>query len=118
MHGNDNTQCPEFHGGQNVSKLYIDSSQPSEQGTGKWTTDETLSFKCVTDEFKPVKCNCKKYKVWDKCTLPLVIRACWIQWFLIKFEKLEGQSLVNYWEFSTTESIKAFQVAIVQAKRV
>lgn len=65
MHGNDNTQCPEFHGGQNVSKLYIDSSQPSEQGTGKWTTDETLSFKCVTDEFKPVKCNCKKYKVFN-----------------------------------------------------
>jgi len=63
--GNDDTTCPENYGGRNVSKLYIDSSEPSPGGTGKWTPDDTLSFKCVTDTFKPVTCGCRKYKVFN-----------------------------------------------------
>jgi len=63
--GNDNTQCPENHGGKNVSRLYIDSSEPSPGGTGKWTPDDTLSFECVSDTFKPVTCGCKRYKVFN-----------------------------------------------------
>ena len=61
--GNDDTQCPENYGGRNVSKLYIDSSEPSPGGTGKWTVDESLSFKCLTDSYRPVECKCDTYKV-------------------------------------------------------
>jgi len=61
--GNDDTQCPENYGGKNVSKLYIDSSEPSPGGTGKWTSDESLSLKCLTDNYRPVTCDCDTYKV-------------------------------------------------------
>jgi hypothetical protein len=44
--GNDDTQCPDKSGGKNVSRLYIDSSEPSPGGTGKWTKDDTLTFEC------------------------------------------------------------------------
>lgn len=63
--GNDNTKCPENYGGKNMSKLYIDSSEPSTGGTGTWTKDDTLSFECVKDTFKPVACECKRYKVFN-----------------------------------------------------
>ena len=52
MFGNDNTQCPDKSGGKNVSRLYIDSSEPSPGGTGKWTKDETLTFECKTPNYK------------------------------------------------------------------
>ena len=42
--GNDDTQCPDKSGGKNVSRLYIDSSEPSPGGTGKWTKDHTITF--------------------------------------------------------------------------
>lgn len=63
--GNDDTQCPERSGGKNVSRLYIDSSQPSPGGTGKWTPDDTLSFECMTDQYTPVSCKCRKYKLFN-----------------------------------------------------
>jgi len=62
--GNENTRCPEKFGGKNISQLYIDSSEPSPGGTGKWTKDTMLSFKCMTDDYRPVTCGCKKYKVY------------------------------------------------------
>ena len=61
--GNDDTQCPDRAGGKNVSRLYIDSSEPSPGGTGKWTTDETLSFECMGNTYKSVECKCQTYKV-------------------------------------------------------
>ena len=33
-------------------------------GTGKWTKDTMLSFKCMNEEYRPVKCGCKQYKVY------------------------------------------------------
>ena len=64
MYGNSDTQCPERSGGKNVSRLYIDSSEPSPGGTGKWTPDETLDFSCYDEgAYKPVECQCSKYKV-------------------------------------------------------
>ena len=33
-------------------------------GTGKWTKDTMLSFKCMTEDYRPVACGCKKYKVY------------------------------------------------------
>ena len=65
MYGNDDTQCPERNGGMNVSRLYIDSSEPSPGGTGHWTQDDTLDFKCVENDFEPVDCQCKSYKVYN-----------------------------------------------------
>lgn len=64
MYGNDDTQCPERNGGQNVSRLYIDSSEPSPGGTGKWTVDDTLDFKCMPPAFEPVECNCRRFKIY------------------------------------------------------
>ena len=61
--GNDNTQCPDRSGGKNISRLYIDSSEPSPGGTGKWTKDETLTFECKTSDYKAVECTCQAYKV-------------------------------------------------------
>lgn len=61
--GNDDTQCPDKSGGKNVSRLYIDSSEPSPGGTGKWTKDDTLTFECKTANYKAVSCSCKAYKV-------------------------------------------------------
>merc|ERR1712203_927945 len=57
--GNDDTQCPDKSGGKNVSRLYIDSSEPSPGGTGKWTKDDTLTFECKTANYKAVSCSCK-----------------------------------------------------------
>ena len=65
VHGNDDTSCPEASGGKNVSRLYIDSSEPSVGGTGKWTADDTLSFQCMPRDFKPVTCDCQQYKVYN-----------------------------------------------------
>ena len=65
IYGNDNTQCPDKSGGRNVSRLYIDSSEPSDGGTGIWTQDETLSFECYDNGYKTVKCKCKSYKVFN-----------------------------------------------------
>lgn len=63
MFGNDETQCPDRSGGKNVSRLYIDSSEPSPGGTGKWTTDDSLTFECKTPSYKAVECSCQTYKV-------------------------------------------------------
>jgi hypothetical protein len=63
IYGNDDTTCPERAGGQNVSRLYIDSSGPTPGGTGTWTVDKTLSFSCLAPTYKPVECPCRKYKV-------------------------------------------------------
>ena len=49
MYGNDDTQCPEKNGGKNVSRLYIDSSEPSVGASGTWTADDTLDFKCLEE---------------------------------------------------------------------
>jgi len=65
IYGNDNTQCPDKSGGRNVSRLYIDSSEPSDGGTGIWTQDESLSFECYDNGYKTVKCKCKSYKVFN-----------------------------------------------------
>ena len=43
--------------------MYIDSSEPSPGGTGKWTKDETLTFECKTSDYKAVECTCQAYKV-------------------------------------------------------
>lgn len=64
MYGNQDTECPERNGGKNVSRLYIDSSEPSPGGTGKWTVDETLDFQCMPPAFQPVECPCRNYKVY------------------------------------------------------
>lgn len=64
VYGNEDTQCPERNGGRNVSRLYIDSSEPSPGGTGKWTKDETLDFQCMDPGYKPVDCDCENYKVY------------------------------------------------------
>lgn len=61
--GNADTACPERSGGKNVSRLYIDSSEPSPGGTGKWTKDDSLTFECYSPSYKPVTCDCKTYKV-------------------------------------------------------
>lgn len=61
--GNEDTSCPERSGGRNVSRLYIDSSEPSPGGTGKWTRDDSLTFECYSESYKPVACPCKTYKV-------------------------------------------------------
>ncbi len=63
VYGNDDTQCPERAGGKNASRLYIDSSEPSPGGTGKWTADETLRFTCYNEggsDNRPVQCQCQK----------------------------------------------------------
>jgi hypothetical protein len=64
MYGNEDTQCPERNGGKNVSRLYIDSSEPSPGGNGKWTTDDTLDFKCLAPDYDPVDCACRNFKVY------------------------------------------------------
>ncbi len=64
MYGNDDTQCPERNGGKNVSRLYIDSSEPTPGGNGKWTSDETLDFRCLEPDYEPVECPCRNYKVY------------------------------------------------------
>ena len=43
--------------------MYIDSSEPSPGGTGKWTKDDTLTFECKTKNYKAVSCDCQTYKV-------------------------------------------------------
>lgn len=65
IYGNDNTQCPDKSGGKNVSRLYIDSSEPSDGGTGIWTQDDTLSFECYNPNYKTVSCKCQTYKVFN-----------------------------------------------------
>ena len=64
MYGNDDTQCPERNGGKNVSRLYIDSSEPSVGASGTWTADPTLDFKCLEPNYEPVNCECRNYKVY------------------------------------------------------
>ena len=39
---NDDKSCPERHGGDNQTSLYIDSSEPSPGGGGMWKPDNTI----------------------------------------------------------------------------
>lgn len=74
----DDTSCPEKVGGKNTSRLYIDSSEPSPGGTGKWTNDDSIQFKCMPDDYKPVSCDCKQYKifnlVYNNGTVPMAVK--------------------------------------------
>ena len=65
MHGNADKTCPEKAGGGNATKLYIDSSEPSMGGAGKWTNDSTLTFQCYDPSYKAVRCDCNKYKIFN-----------------------------------------------------
>jgi len=63
---NLDTSCPERHGGDNNTKLYIDSSKPVPLGDSMWQNDTTIAFEC----FKPknmqiAKCDCSTYKVYS-----------------------------------------------------
>ena len=62
---NTDKVCPERHGGQNNTKLYIDSSEPVPGGGGMWKNDTTIKFECYKKEMTPVQdCTCTKYKVY------------------------------------------------------
>jgi len=62
---NDDTKCPERHGGSNMTQLYIDSSEPSPGGSGMWKNDTSISFTCYKPSFTTVpQCSCTKYKVY------------------------------------------------------
>jgi len=62
---NTDKVCPERHGGQNNTKLYIDSSEPVPGGGGMWKNDTSIKFECYKKEMTPVQdCTCTKYKVY------------------------------------------------------
>lgn len=62
---NEDKTCPERHGGENNTKLYIDSSEPVPGGGGMWKNDTTINFQCFKPNFTPVQtCSCAKYKVY------------------------------------------------------
>ena len=87
--GNSDTQCPERHGGKNVSRLYIDSSEPSPGGTGKWTEDSTISFDCMRSTYRPVSCSCNTYKVFHLVYNQTVPDA--VKYLMGIFTKIDGR---------------------------
>jgi len=63
---NSDKICPERHGGENVTKLYIDSSKPVPLGESMWQNDTTISFQCFKpNDMKIAKCDCTEYKVYN-----------------------------------------------------
>ena len=61
---NDDTSCPEKHGGKNASSMYIDSSEPVFPGESMWRKDDSLKLECYNPVFtKTVECDCKTYEV-------------------------------------------------------
>jgi len=63
---NSDKICPERHGGENVTKLYIDSSKPVPLGESMWQNDTTITFKCYKPQDLTIsKCDCTKYKVYN-----------------------------------------------------
>ena len=48
MFNNDDSRCPERHGGTNHTKLYIDSSVPLLNVSSVWREDSSLSMSCYT----------------------------------------------------------------------
>ncbi|XP_023338588.1 uncharacterized protein LOC111709204 [Eurytemora carolleeae] len=63
---NDDKTCPERHGGDNITKLYIDSSKPVPLGDSMWQNDTTISFQCYKPNFlKTTNCKCTEYKVYN-----------------------------------------------------
>jgi len=62
---NKDKKCPERHGGENTTSLYIDSSEPTPGGGGMWKNDTSIKFQCYKKNYTPVqKCSCTKYKVY------------------------------------------------------
>eukprot|EP00088_Acartia_fossae_P011071 TRINITY_DN15551_c0_g1_i4.p1 TRINITY_DN15551_c0_g1~~TRINITY_DN15551_c0_g1_i4.p1 ORF type:complete len:478 (+),score=86.08 TRINITY_DN15551_c0_g1_i4:162-1595(+) len=58
--------CPEKHGGENVTKLYIDSSKPVPLGESMWQNDTTITFQCFRPQTMTIaKCDCTQYKVYN-----------------------------------------------------
>ena len=51
---NDDSQCPERHGGTNNTKVYIDSSQPLLGNSNIWREDDTLKVECFDQMFTKV----------------------------------------------------------------
>ena len=64
MFNNDDSQCPERHGGTNHTKVYIDSSQPLLDNAKIWREDNTLKVECYSEAAtKVVQCPCNEYSV-------------------------------------------------------
>lgn len=63
---NEDKSCPERHGGENNTKLYIDSSKPVPLGDSMWQNDTTIAFQCYKPNYNMeiVKCSCTEYKVY------------------------------------------------------
>jgi len=63
---NEDKTCPERHGGKNITKLYIDSSEPTAGGGGMWKNDSSITLDCYQKESYPVQeCSCTKYKIYN-----------------------------------------------------
>ena len=64
MFNNDDSQCPERHGGTNHTKVYIDSSQPRLVNSNIWREDDTLKVECYSEKYTEViDCPCNEYSV-------------------------------------------------------
>ena len=64
MFNNDDSQCPERHGGTNHTKVYIDSSQPLLDNPNIWREDDSLKVECYSEtSTKVVHCPCNEYSV-------------------------------------------------------
>jgi len=63
---NKDKSCPERHGGENNTKLYIDSSKPVPLGESMWQNDSTIAFECFKPNYmKIASCDCDEYKVYS-----------------------------------------------------
>lgn len=63
---NDDKTCPERHGGEAITKLYIDSSQPVPLGGNMWQNDTTIAFQCYgPNQITVARCPCTEYKVYN-----------------------------------------------------
>jgi len=66
---NADKSCPERHGGENITRLYIDSSKPVPLGESMWQNDSTIQFQCfkkdVKEKMKIAECTCNTYYVYN-----------------------------------------------------
>jgi len=88
LFNNDDSQCPERHGGTNHTKVYIDSSQPLLGNSNIWREDSSLEVKCYDESSTSVaKCACTEYQVEYDSSDSAAPEA--VQYYTASFKKLE-----------------------------
>jgi len=80
LYNNDDSTCPNKHGGTNHTKVYLDSSEAT-----RWLKDDTIKISCYSQSYtKVVSCSCPEYQVVQDEDVPDVVK-----YYAGRFKKLD-----------------------------